>query len=280
LKPLNYTTIEKQKNNISKKGIRYAPLKFLNIYSIKILKQLKNLNIKDEIHHSLFIDKELLRGYLRGFFDGDGGVVINHKNNKISYETTTIHVCFGKRHKKTTLPWDIQQALLLFGIRSRVHIYKDSIRLRVRQKDNERFKSEIGFINEKKNNKIIIKHTKEAKYGIAETVECVKYMYNEEDMYDIVDSSSGKFMCQGLIVHNSCSDLLRKAMVELKQFIEQNNNEARILITVHDEILFEVPDDKVKFYEENFKRIMENVVKLRVKLTAEAGIGRTYSEAK
>ena len=82
------------------------------------------------------------------------------------------------------------------------------------------------------------------------------------------------------LIQGACSDILRKAMIEIDDFIKQNNNESRILMTVHDEIVLEVPEQKVGFYKENIKRIMENTMTLKVKLVAELGEGDSYGEAK
>ncbi len=81
------------------------------------------------------------------------------------------------------------------------------------------------------------------------------------------------FMIQG-----SCADLLRKAMVELYKFLDKGD--AKILLTVHDEIVFEVPEDKVEYYSEELRRIMEGAVKLSIPLIADVGIGDNYAEAK
>ncbi len=80
-------------------------------------------------------------------------------------------------------------------------------------------------------------------------------------------------------VQGTCADILRVVMIELYKFLE-DKPEAKMLLTVHDEVVFEVPDDKIEYYSKEFKRIMESAVQLKLPLEVEGSSGKNYAEAK
>lgn len=82
------------------------------------------------------------------------------------------------------------------------------------------------------------------------------------------------------IIQGFAADFLRASMINILKFIRQNNNEAKLIFTVHDELCVEVPEDKVEFYEKGIKEIMENNLVIRPKLIASSGVGNNYAEAK
>jgi DNA polymerase I len=57
-----------------------------------------------------------------------------------------------------------------------------------------------------------------------------------------------------------------------------NKDEVRILLTVHDELLFEVKDDLVDECAQKFKEFMENVIKLKVSIIVDAKAGDNWGE--
>lgn len=282
LKPFKYTKTEKTKKELTKYGRKHNPIIYININSMSLLRQCEKMNLKNGIPQEILSNKERLRGFLKGFFDGDGGVTnIKEFGNK-NLKQSIIRLTFGKRHSSTCLPKDIQQALLLFGIKSRLRYYPYCVHISIsRTKDVLLFKKEIGFINKEKNNKIIERPFKQLiRQGATETVKEVIITDEFIDMYDVINSDSGRFMCEGFVVHNSAADLLRVSMVGILKFLKQNNYEAKLLFTVHDEIGLEVPEDKVQYYLDSIKKIMEKSLIIEPRLVAEGNSGNNYAEAK
>jgi len=72
----------------------------------------------------------------------------------------------------------------------------------------------------------------------------------------------------------SAADIIKKAMVELPQDLRK-----RLILQVHDELLFEVEEDKVEHYSKIIKNTMENVIKLSVPLTVEVSSGDNWDQA-
>ncbi len=81
-------------------------------------------------------------------------------------------------------------------------------------------------------------------------------------------------------IQGSSADIIKIAMVQLnKKFIEMNVP-AKMLLQVHDELLFEVEPDSLEFTTKLVKKTMEDCVKLNVPLLVDIGIGDNWMETK
>ncbi len=81
-------------------------------------------------------------------------------------------------------------------------------------------------------------------------------------------------------IQGSSADIIKIAMVQLnKKFIEMNIP-AKMLLQVHDELLFEVEPDSLEITTKLVKKTMEDCVKLNVPLLVDVGIGDNWMETK
>lgn len=78
------------------------------------------------------------------------------------------------------------------------------------------------------------------------------------------------------VVQGGSSDIIKKAMTDI--FAAPELEGSRLLLQVHDELIFEVPEGRARETALWVKEKMENAVKLRVPLLAEAKAGRNWSE--
>ena len=77
------------------------------------------------------------------------------------------------------------------------------------------------------------------------------------------------------------ADIMKYAMIQLDQMIEKKfKNEAFILLQIHDELIFEVMEGRVKEFEEEAKKIMREAVSLNVHLDVSSAIGENMAELK
>jgi len=77
--------------------------------------------------------------------------------------------------------------------------------------------------------------------------------------------------CQG-----SGADILKLAMIKLNSKLKVQNS--KLILTVHDELVFEVPKKEIKKVAKMVKEIMENVVKLDVPIVVEMSQGKNWGE--
>jgi DNA polymerase I len=75
------------------------------------------------------------------------------------------------------------------------------------------------------------------------------------------------------------AEIIKRAMVRLPRALRDAGLSARMLLQVHDELVFEVPEAEADATGALARRVMENVAELRVPLGVEIGTGRSWSEA-
>ncbi|MBL8901276.1 MAG: DNA polymerase I [Planctomycetes bacterium] len=80
-------------------------------------------------------------------------------------------------------------------------------------------------------------------------------------------------------VQGSAADLIKKAMIEVHARMARERFAARMLLQVHDELVFEAPEDEVERLKELVRETMQNVAALRVPLLVEIGAGANWLDA-
>jgi DNA polymerase I len=68
-------------------------------------------------------------------------------------------------------------------------------------------------------------------------------------------------------------------MVKAQEVLESQNRRTKMIMQVHDELVFEVPDEEVDWLKTEVPRIMAGVAELSVPLLAEIGVGSNWEEA-
>ncbi|MBU0799746.1 MAG: DNA polymerase I, partial [Alphaproteobacteria bacterium] len=80
-------------------------------------------------------------------------------------------------------------------------------------------------------------------------------------------------------LQGTAADIMKKAMVKMPRALADAGLSARMLLQVHDELVFEVPDAELDATASLVKQVMESVAKLDVPLEAEAGSAQNWSDA-
>ena len=80
-------------------------------------------------------------------------------------------------------------------------------------------------------------------------------------------------------MQGTAADLIKLAMLAVQQAIDGEQRATRMVMQVHDELVFEVPEDEVDWLREAVPRLMAGVGALSVPLLAEVGFGRNWEEA-
>jgi DNA polymerase-1 len=88
--------------------------------------------------------------------------------------------------------------------------------------------------------------------------------------------SAGERMAINAPVQGSASDIIKKAMAQIHDYIVDNAMRSRMLIQVHDELLFEAPDDEVEQLTAAAKDIMENALILSVPLVVDFRVAENW----
>ncbi|MCD4813125.1 DNA polymerase I [bacterium] len=80
-------------------------------------------------------------------------------------------------------------------------------------------------------------------------------------------------------VQGSAADIIKKAMIDIDQSLFAETWQSRMILQVHDELLFEGPEAEMETLKQTVVEKMSGVVALRVELTVEAAWGRNWMEA-
>jgi DNA polymerase I len=80
-------------------------------------------------------------------------------------------------------------------------------------------------------------------------------------------------------LQGGAADIIKRAMVRLPKAMADAGLKSRLLLQVHDELLFEAPEAEVDALSDLAKRIMESAATLAVPLVVETGTGRTWADA-
>ncbi|MFK7730735.1 MAG: DNA polymerase I [Pseudomonadales bacterium] len=80
-------------------------------------------------------------------------------------------------------------------------------------------------------------------------------------------------------MQGSAADIIKRAMIEVDSMLTTENSSARMIMQVHDELVFEVPTNEVAEFSERIVNIMQNSAELSVPLLVEAGSGKNWDEA-
>jgi len=80
-------------------------------------------------------------------------------------------------------------------------------------------------------------------------------------------------------LQGGAADIIKRAMIRLPAAMRAAGLRSRMLLQVHDELLFEAPEDEAVRLAEVARGVMENAATLAVPLVVETGTGRTWAEA-
>jgi len=82
------------------------------------------------------------------------------------------------------------------------------------------------------------------------------------------------------VFQGSAADLIKLSMLEIESFIREEQIEGKMLLQIHDELIFEVKEEIVEEVAEKFKYIMKNIMELEVPLECSVSIGDSWGELK
>ena len=81
-------------------------------------------------------------------------------------------------------------------------------------------------------------------------------------------------------MQGTAADIIKMAMIKVDDWISKNAaDDVTMMMQVHDELVFEIKEDKVDSYVKTINTLMESAATLNVPLVVEAGVGENWDEA-
>ena len=114
----------------------------------------------------------------------------------------------------------------------------------------------------------------------------VKTMFGRRRLVPEVTSRNGQIrsaaerVAVNMPIQGTAADILKRAMIDVDAALCRAHARARMILTVHDELLFEAPEEEAKAVAAVVRDAMARAVQLRVPLDVDVGIGLNWKEAK
>ena len=81
-------------------------------------------------------------------------------------------------------------------------------------------------------------------------------------------------------IQGSAADIIKKAMIDMAARLKEEKLQTRMLLQVHDELIFEAPEDEIETLKKIVPEVMENAMELEVPLKVDYSYGQTWYDAK
>jgi DNA polymerase-1 len=80
-------------------------------------------------------------------------------------------------------------------------------------------------------------------------------------------------------MQGTAADLIKLSMIKVQNVLDEEKRATKMIMQVHDELVFEVPEVEVEWVRTEIPRLMAGVAALKVPLLAEIGIGPNWDKA-
>ena len=174
------------------------------------------------------------------------------------------------RRKAKTANFGIIYGISVFGLSDRLNIPRSEAKELI----NGYFET-YPHIKEYMDKSIQIAREK----GYVETISGRKRMLPDINSKNSIVRGYAERNAINAPIQGSAADIIKIAMVRIFERFEKNGLKARMILQVHDELNFSVPENEIEIVEHIVKEEMENAYQLKVPLIADSGIGKNWLEA-
>ena len=115
--------------------------------------------------------------------------------------------------------------------------------------------------------------------GFAETLNGRRRYIPELSSNAFMERAAGERIAANTPIQGSAADICKAAMLRIDEALHARALATRLVLQIHDELLFEAPNAEVDIIRELARTHMESVVPLSVPLVCKVGVGRTWAEA-
>lgn len=91
---------------------------------------------------------------------------------------------------------------------------------------------------------------------------------------------SAERMATNTPIQGTAADMIKMAMIKISKLINGKEEDIKMLLQIHDELIFEIKKDKLNFYAPKIKEIMENIMPLKVPVIVDENSGNNWGDLK
>ncbi|MFC2152669.1 DNA polymerase I [Bacteroidota bacterium] len=209
----------------------------------------------------------------------DGNMIEAFKNN-VDIHTSTARNIFhvenikdvtgDQRRKAKTANFGIIYGISAFGLSQRLNVP----RTEAKQLIDEYFNS-FPKVKEYMDKSIARARNK----GYVETMMGRKSILNDINSRNGIVRGNAERFAINAPIQGSAADIIKLAMIDIFNEFHKKNLESKMILQVHDELVFDVYKSEIDIVKTIVKEKMENAVKLSIPLTVDLGIGENWLEA-
>lgn len=90
----------------------------------------------------------------------------------------------------------------------------------------------------------------------------------------------GKRAAMNASIQGTGADIIKIAMLNISKYLKEHNYKTKIVLQIHDELIFKVPHEEESFILPILKKLMEEACELKVKLKVDGSLGKTWYDCK
>ncbi len=90
----------------------------------------------------------------------------------------------------------------------------------------------------------------------------------------------GERVARNMPIQGTAADIIKIAMVRVFERLETEKMQAKLILQVHDELIVEAPENEIEKAAQILSEEMENACKMKVRLSVDVNVGRTWYDAK
>jgi len=208
-------------------------------------------------------------------FSGDQ-TMLDAFNNDVDIHTQTaskvFHVGLGEvtpdmRRKAKTINFGIIYGISSFGL---------SQRLRIPRKEAGQIIEEY-FAGFPAVRAYIDECVEKARgFGYAETILGRRRYLRDINSRNVTDRMFAERNAVNAPIQGSAADMLKIAMIQIHDFMQRERLRSKMILTVHDELVFDAHRDELDHLRDNVDRIMKNAIPMGVKMDTGIGVGENW----
>ena len=200
-------------------------------------------------------------------------------NEGVDVHTRTAALVYGVSEKDVLPEMRRVAKIVNFGIMYGAGPFRMSEELGIPQEEARKL-IEQYFKTYPEINEYIIKTLQEAeKNKFVKTLSGrIRYVYDiTSDNYHVREAS--KRVAINTPIQGTAADMIKIAMINISRRMKEKSLRAMMILQIHDELLFEVPEEEIETLREVVVQEMENAIKLDVPVKVDVGIGNSWYEA-
>lgn len=118
-----------------------------------------------------------------------------------------------------------------------------------------------------------------AEQGYVETIFGRRLYTPEINVANFQRRSAAERQAINAPLQGTAADIIKRAMIDIQDWLEKEEPETKMIMQVHDELVFEIPESKVEQLSKKIREKMQNAATLDVPLLVDIGIGNNWDEA-